>query len=255
MSLHADVLELIDYAGGRLPTERSQQLRRHCTECAECGDRLAAILVLRDAQAAPVARRFAGRAAMALAAAATLATLALGLWSLRTVALPAAVPDPAAIDATDSLQEPLRLLLWTVERSHGGPAHVAVGEPGDAETAEAATLLRAGEFGGAAAVMSRAGDSGLIQLLLGVARVHAGDGAAARAPLERALASLEGGGDAMPLAQAARLYLGEALLQSGDVQAARARLETLAGAEGERDAFADAAARRLEAIDRAAPAR
>lgn len=256
MTAHADVLEIIDYAAGTLPARRAQQLQRHCSECAECGDRLAAVLLLQQARAAERPRRGATRAGVIAAAAAILAALALGLWVLRP-ATGIVTPQPDGLAAAagiandlDYLQEPLGWLLWTVEMQVGAATPAAAGAPLHGTLADVVSLLRAGEYGLAATDVADADGTGIAPLLVGIARVHAGDAAGARPALTAAMEAFGEASENSTMQHAARLYLAEAEWQCGEAEVARRHLETLVEQASDRDAFQDAAAARLLALDR-----
>ena len=67
MSPHYETLELVDYARGYLSGEDARELFGHCQGCAYCGNRLAAIMALREGNArertAIVRRRWVAAAA------------------------------------------------------------------------------------------------------------------------------------------------------------------------------------------------
>lgn len=245
MSAHPDVVELVDYARGVLVAERARRLRDHCTACAECGDQLAALLLLQPSarHAAPGRAAKFGRVAAAVG---LLAVILAGWWIVTPGSQPAAPPTPGT--GTSHLEGSLAALIWTVDVQMGSTESAAAGgRSPDAAIVESVVALRSEDFAAADAAAVQAGDDGLAALLQGVARLHGGDPMAALAPLEQALDTLDGSGETA-YAHAARLYLAEALLRSGRAEEASLHLAMLADSSGEPDLFEEVGARRLESL-------
>lgn len=102
VGMHADPLDMVAYVRGSLSDARAAEVRKHCFACRDCGDQLAAVLILRGATPA---RASAPWYASRLVAAAAGVVLLIGAvaWfaSGGVVAGPPGLMDNSSAAASD----------------------------------------------------------------------------------------------------------------------------------------------------------
>ena len=90
VGMHADPLDMVAYVRGCLSNARAVEVREHCFACRDCGDQLAAVMVLRGA--APARASVPWYASRSVAAAAGVVLL-IGAAAWLVGRSPAAGPD------------------------------------------------------------------------------------------------------------------------------------------------------------------
>lgn len=257
--LHVDPVTIVDYVRGRLSGSRSAAVREHCHECADCGDQLAAVMLLRQGMERRPSKRWPQIAAVAVL------VLAVGIGLALTLRGPAATQDgllpaaaapertPAAVrsraSGVVSLPEPLadpqfqafagRSLAFVTEAEVGADLPAAAGDPA-AALLRARAVLAEGDFAAAAAALAPFAerDHTVGTPLLGISLYLAGHAAEAAPVLVAGHALLLGlppGARERTVLSATRYLLAWSLLERGRPdqagQVLAANLEGLAADE------------------------
>lgn len=225
---HVDPLDLVAYARGALHRAPAARVREHCRTCVECGDQLAAVMLLRRrAGVRPLNRR-----PSRLAAAAGIAVVALGagvLWfsgtsgSVDTAGSVGTIDVPvAATPRVDPRSDPSIMAMVTYIGRELDPGTVA---SADAGTAAAGRALVAGDYGRAVDLL-RAAPEG-VEELLGLALYFDGRADEAREVLEAVVSPPAAGFGRLPhVSRLATYLLAAAYVEIGDLEAARRFLDT-----------------------------
>lgn len=101
---HPDPYDMVAYARGHLHSGAADELLEHCESCSECGNQLAAVLLLRQSRGGRAG--ISGRRWIAAAAAAVLAIgLGVGGYWVSRVPTPADGIDPSRPSATMTVPE------------------------------------------------------------------------------------------------------------------------------------------------------
>ncbi len=87
--VHADPLDMVTYVRGCLSEERAEEVRKHCFACRDCGDQLAAIILLRGAAPLRSSVPWYARRSIAAAAAAVIVLVGAAAWVAGRGAAPA----------------------------------------------------------------------------------------------------------------------------------------------------------------------
>ncbi len=247
MSRHFTAMEMADYARGLIAGSEGESLLQHCKECAQCGDQLAAILVLRRAKAAGhplLSTRQRSRVSRKrwLAAAAGvvgIGVLAVGAQVLRPGVEPdastarSALPPPSAEEpagvAALATTEPLSPL--TIKIHTDGPISAGgAGSPDWLPRMNAAgSKIVNHDYGGAVAdlegLYAEDPTSQLAAAYLGIARYLYGDNSSEVG----ALLARGATGNSESIARFAQWYLANYVLRSEqDMDSAREILNELA---------------------------
>ncbi len=260
--MHADPLDMVDYVRGSLSQDRADEVREHCFACRDCGDQLAAVILLR--RAAPRQNQapwYAHRSVAAAAAAVLLVGAAVwfvGFGTERSVAgstdnhaavaaSPGAAPPPELagrdyLEVTPSDARILGAIAFMLEAVHE-PGRVVTGSGAEADRS-IALLAGVGALGDA-----RYGEAGshLAEfasvyhpdgtLLLGLALFFEGRRMpAARQALEAHVSRLQDSDSEWGTAgRAAAYYLARLQVQAGEYAAARTLLARIVQHDGSSD--------------------
>ncbi len=255
VSLHADPVDMVAYVRGSLSKARANDVRKHCFACRDCGDQLAAVMLLRGAT--PVrasgpwyASRSAAAAAALVLLAGAVAWFAWGGSSARPQELidsgtaagvsdPSARPLPGSPEFAMLTESDVQIIngIAQYERQLDG---LGAATGSDSESANTLSALRAGvdalsagNYGVAAGYLDRFGDSyhPTGTYLLGLALFFEGR----RRPdawqaLESHLSTLDDPGrvDWRTSDRATAYYLARLHLEAGELDAARQLLRQAA---------------------------
>lgn len=231
---HPGIEELMAYPLGELTVERSRQVWQHCSGCAECGNELAAIILVRSAAVTDEpAERPAWNWKYLVIAASIIVVVGLGFLFSRTLRDPADTEAPRLnVPATSAQSEYAALATReTLPQSHVdfrfGTAVLAGTNQGRVRDAVQAIVdERFEQAEQALEVLLRANPSDReVSVHLGVARYFRGDLSGGTETLlrsERPVGSL---------GRTGYWYLGNLLLARGEIADARLVLESLTGAD------------------------
>jgi len=237
---HFTLDELRAFARGHDP-EREKLLLEHCRTCSECGDNLAAMLMVTIPARA---RRSARTTRNVLFAAVAASVILVGALAIIFLQPPSVEDQLAALATTETL--PAAVVQFHVRLSSGTPAAVGRSVP---QILEGGELLAAGEYAAAVVALERQysshPESRLVATYLGIARYLGGDDSPEVATL---LAAGVGSADTRtPASVYAQWYLGNYLLQAGRIEEAIVVLDTVV-AQGDR--IGEAALETLDEIKR-----
>ena len=233
---HFTLDELRAFALGHDP-EREKLLLEHCRVCSECGDNLAAMLMVTIPAAARRSARTTRNVWLAAVAASVILVGALAIIFLQ----PPSVEDQlAALATTETL--PAAVVQFHVRLSYVTLEAVGRSVP---QILEGGELLAAGEYAAAIVALERQysanPDSRLVATYLGIARYLGGEDSPEVAAL---LAAGAGSADTRTPASAyAQWYLGNYLLRAGRTEDAIVVLDTVVALGGRLGAAA------LETLD------
>jgi hypothetical protein len=238
---HVEVMRLLDYARGRLGRRSAHSVREHCMGCEDCGDQLAAALLLRESTAgAEAARPAAASRRYPAAAAAAAAVLLAGaaFWSQDGLVRRAgSIVDAPRGDAIApgaegprlpaSVEPVLTPMIWGLELHVGDVRTVSAGSR-SLDLRDALVALRAGD---AALVTERLaayelGADPAVDIVVGTAQLLRGNASAAAERLSNALVGVRlTDPNTRAEFRGAAVFLAEAFAQQGDIAAALATLE------------------------------
>lgn len=247
---HPEIEELMGYPLGELTVERSRQVWQHCSGCADCGNELAAIILLHSSAIGEEPAERPGRDWKYLAIAASIIVV-VGLVFLFSQMPRDPVDTPevgAGAPGTSALPEFAALATReTLPQSHvdfrfGGAVRAGADQGQVRDAVQAIVDERFEQAAQSLEGLHRAIPSDPeVSVHLGVARYFLGD---LSAETEALLRSARPVGS---LGRTGHWYLGNLLLARGDVTEARAVLETLTGAD---DRWGRRATALLQELDR-----
>ncbi len=196
MSFHVDSVDLVGYVRGRLGSRQAARVRVHCVECVDCGDQLAAVMLLRSGlgSSAPVSSVRWGPV-LAVAAGVFLAVGAgVFAWRSPTLAPGTAVSAAPPPIPTVVLESPGETAAAAAERRLGVLAQLIARHD---RTRVAPTASRPADLGGILGEASQIYARGDLDQLVTFLQQFDYQYDSAATPL-KALALLATGGDAEP---------------------------------------------------------